>query len=256
MGGAMLRGWLAQGLAPDRLTVIDPALPELPAGVRSLNALPDGEAGPEVLVLAVKPQLLGDVVAQFRRKSGSAPGLLLSVLAGVESGILKQAFNAGATARAMPNLPAQIGKGVTVLCSEDADMDRRQIAEELMRVLGAVEWIADEALFHAVTALSGSGPGYVFRFIEAMADAGRALGLPEELASRLAVETVSGSALLASASNESPAELADRVASPGGTTREGLNRLDAADGIRPLLRQTLEAAARRSAELAAAARQS
>src|SRR3546814_19939989 len=103
-------------------------------------------------------------------------------------------------------------------------MDRRQIAEELMRVLGAVEWIADEALFHAVTALSGSGPGYVFRFIEAMADAGRALGLPEELASRLAVETVSGSALLASASEESPAELADRVASPGGTTREGLNR--------------------------------
>src|SRR3546814_8403192 len=90
----------------------------------------------------------------------------------------------------MPNLPAQIGKGVTVLCSEDADMDRRQIAEELMRVLGAVEWIADEALFHAVTALSGSGPGYVLRFIEAMADAGRALGLPEELASRLAVETV------------------------------------------------------------------
>src|SRR3546814_9622675 len=89
----------------------------------------------------------------------------------------------------MPNLPAQIGKGVTVLCSEDADMDRRQIAEELMRVLGAVEWIADEALFHAVTALSGSGPGYVLRFIEAMADAGRALGLPEELASRLAVET-------------------------------------------------------------------
>src|SRR3546814_10452540 len=89
-----------------------------------------------------------------------------------------------------------------------------------MRVLGAVEWIADEALFHAVTALSGSGPGYVLRFIEAMADAGRALGLPEELASRLAVETVSGSALLASASDESPAELADRVASPGGTTRE------------------------------------
>src|SRR3546814_7717943 len=99
-----------------------------------------------------------------------------------------------------------------------------------MRVLGAVEWIADEALFHAVTALSGSGPGYVLRFIEAMADAGRALGLPEELASRLAVETVSGSALLASASDESPAELADRVASPGGTTREGLNRLDAAAG--------------------------
>src|SRR3546814_2192891 len=89
--------------------------------------------------------------------------LLLSVLAGVESGVLKQAFNAGATVRAMPNLPAQIGKGVTVLCSEDADMDRRQIAEELMRVLGAVEWIADEALFHAVTALSGSGPGYVLQ---------------------------------------------------------------------------------------------
>src|SRR3546814_9828651 len=124
-----------------------------------------------------------------------------------------------------------------------------------MRVLGAVEWIADEALFHAVTALSGSGPGYVLRFIEAMADAGRALGLPEELASRLAVETVSGSALLASASDESPAELADRVASTGGPTREGLNRLEAAAGVRSLLRQTLEAAARRRAELAEATRQ-
>src|SRR3546814_11871472 len=153
MGGARLRGWLAQGLAPDRLTVIDPALPELPAGVRSLNALPDDEAGPEVLVLAVKPQLLGDVVAQFRRKSDCAPGLLLSVLAGVESGVLKQAFNAGATVRAMPNLPAQSGQGVTVLCSEDADLDRRHIAQALMLMHGGVELSADEELDH-----SGAAP--------------------------------------------------------------------------------------------------
>src|SRR3546814_18963102 len=110
MGGAMLRGWLAQGLAPDRLTVIDPALPELPASVRSLNALPDDEAGPAVLVLAVKPQLLGDVAAQFRRKSDCAPVLLLSVSAGAESGVLKQALNSGATMRPLAHMP-EAGRG-------------------------------------------------------------------------------------------------------------------------------------------------
>src|SRR3546814_16499620 len=137
MGWRWLGGGRAQELAPVRLSVSGPALPELPAGVRSLNARPDDEAGPEVLVLAVKPQLLGDVVAQFRRKYDCAPGLLLSVLAGVESGLLKQAFNACATVRAMPNLTAQIGNGLTVLCSQTARLDPRRIYQHLSPLLGA-----------------------------------------------------------------------------------------------------------------------
>lgn len=253
MGGAMLRGWLAQGLAPGQLTVIDPASPQLPAGVRLLDAIPAGAEQPDVLVLAVKPQLLRNVTTVMQAKPG-APGILISILAGVESDVLREGFSAAATVRVMPNLPAQIGQGVSALYSFDADNAQRALAEALLAVLGTVEWIDDEAMFHAVTALSGSGPGFVFRFIDALAEAGIALGLPPELAARLAAATVAGSANLARESDETPAVLADRVASPGGTTREGLNRLDEADGIKRLLHETLAAAARRSTELAAAAR--
>ena len=253
MGGAMLRGWIAQGVRPGQITVIDPAGPNVPDGVRVLGAIPPEDRQPDTLVLAVKPQLLRDVAAAMRAKPGK-PAMLISILAGVECDVLRQAFGAVATVRVMPNLPAQIGQGVSVLYSADADGAARSGAEALLAVLGTTEWIDDEALFHAVTALSGSGPGFVFRFIDALAEAGRGLGLRADLAARLAAETVAGSANLARSAAETPAALADRVASPGGTTREGLNRLDEADGIRRLLKETLEAAARRSAELAAAAR--
>lgn len=253
MGSAMLRGWIAQGVRPRQITVIDPAGPDVPDGVRVLSAIPADDGQPDVLVLAVKPQLLRDVAAVMQARPG-VPGMLISIMAGVECDVLRALFRAGATVRVMPNLPAQIGQGVSVLYSADADGAARAKAEALLAVLGTTEWIDDESLFHAVTALSGSGPGFVFRFIDALAEAGRALGLPADLAGRLAVETVAGSANLARRSDEAPAMLADRVASPGGTTREGLNRLDEADGIKRLLKETLAAAARRSAELAAAAR--
>jgi pyrroline-5-carboxylate reductase len=154
----------------------------------------------------------------------------------------------------MPNLPVSIGEGVTALYSADAPQDVRDEAAALVAPLGLVEWIDDEALFDAVTALSGCGPGFLFRFIEAMAQAGEALGLPADQALRLATATVKGSGLLAAASEEGPDVLADRVASPGGSTREGLNVLDADDRLKALLRDTLAASARRNAELAAAAR--
>ena len=248
MGGAMLRGWIAQGMAPTRITVIDPFVATVPDGVTLLRALPDAGC-PDVLVLAVKPQQLGDVRAAWKDRGG--PRLLVSVLAGVETQTLAQAFGAMHVVRAMPNLPASIGQGVTVLFGDA--IVRAEVAA-LMAPLGMVEWIDDEEQFHAVTALSGSGPGYVFRVIEAMADAGAALGLDPGQALRLAIGTVGGSAALAAGSTEGPGTLADRVASPGGTTREGLNVLDADNAMRDLLARTLAAAARRSAELAAAAR--
>lgn len=253
MGGAMLRGWLGASGWTRPIVVIDPFIAEVPDGVTLLRELPSGADQPDILVLAVKPQQLDAVRLVFADKQG-APRLLLSILAGVETGTLGAAFGAQSTVRAMPNLPVSIGEGVTALYSSNADDAARTEAAALVAPLGLVEWIDDEALFDAVTALSGCGPGFLFRFIEAMAEAGEALGLPGDQALRLATATVKGSGLLAAQSSESPAVLADRVASPGGSTREGLNVLDKDDSLKALLRATLAASAKRNAELAALAR--
>jgi len=250
MGGAMLRGWLGEGTDPAAITVIDPMASEVPAGVTLVRAMPE-EGAPDVLVLAVKPQQLESVRVAL---AGRAVRLVVSILAGVECGTLAKGFAGRQVVRAMPNLPAQIGKGVTVLFTPSGDAAVRAEATVLMAPLGAIEWIADESLFDAVTALSGSGPGFVFRFIEALAEAGAALGIPADQAARLARATVEGAALLASESDASPATLADRVASPGGTTREGLDVLDERQALKRLLARTLGAAAKRSAELAAETR--
>jgi pyrroline-5-carboxylate reductase len=253
MGGAMLRGWIAAGVDPTMIVVIDPYIADVPGGVTLLREVPAGDAQPDTMVLAVKPQQLGVIRDLFAAKTG-APRLLLSILAGVETATLSAAFRAVATVRVMPNLPVSIGEGVSALFSKDADEATRGDAAALIAPLGLIEWITDENLFDAVTALSGCGPGFLFRFIDAMAEAGTALGLPADQATRLAIATVKGSGLLAAQSSESPAVLADRVASPGGSTREGLNVLDADGALKVLLRDTLAASARRNGELAAAAR--
>jgi pyrroline-5-carboxylate reductase len=154
----------------------------------------------------------------------------------------------------MPNMPVSIGKGVMAIHGNGLEGQARDVAASLMQPLGLVEWIEAEDQFDAVTALSGCGPAFLFRFVDAMAAAGAALGLPRDQAERLAIATVEGSALLAAQSDETPAMVADRVASPGGSTREGLNVLDQADGMMQLMERTLAASARRNAEMAAAAR--
>ncbi len=254
MGGAMLRGWIAAGRDPATILVIDPAAGTLPEGVLTLAAPPPDGAAPAVLVLAVKPQML-DQIAPALAPALAPETMLMSILAGVEIASLRKRFLAPVVVvRAMPNLPAAIGRGVTALYGESLDEHGRDVAGQLVAPLGSVEWIADEGLFDAVTALSGCGPAFLFRFAEAMADAGAALGLPADLATRLALATVEGSARMASEASESPAILADRVASPGGSTREGMNVLDEDQALKSLLRRTLAASARRNAELAAAAR--
>ncbi len=254
MGSAMLRGWLAEGIEPSRITVVDPAMPVLPAGVRVVAQAPIGEAAPAVLLLSIKPQSLDAVAPAIAPLLGNNT-LLLSILAGVEIDTLRARFPSPRhIVRVMPNMPASIGKGITALFVDTMDETVRQMAANLMRPLGAIEWIAREDLFDAVTALSGCGPGFVMRFIDALAEAGTALGLPADQAIRLAKATVSGTALLAEQSPESPAQIADRVASPGGSTREGLNVLDANDALKSLLAATLKASADRGAEMAAAAR--
>ncbi len=249
MGGAMLRGWLAAGLHPEAVTVVDPAAPSVPEGVRVVASPP--QTAPEVMVLAVKPQLLDAVAPGL---ADVRPALLLSILAGVEEATLAARIGAPSIVRAMPNLPVAIGKGVTALHAMQASDAARAMSEALVRPLGAIEWIAEEAMFDAVTALSGCGPGFVFRFIDALAAAGAALGLPQDQAARLALATVEGSAAMAAGAGESPAVLADRVASPGGSTREGLNVLDHEKALQALMTATLRASRDRNVALAIAAR--
>jgi pyrroline-5-carboxylate reductase len=253
MAGAMLAQWVASGTVdPATVTVIDPGQPKIPAGVRHVTELPDG-GPPAAVMLGVKPQMLDSVAPALAPRIAGVP-LLLSILAGVEIASLARRFDAGAVVRVMPNLPVALGHGAVGLHGTDPGSAQGKAASALMAPLGLVEWIADEGLFDAVTALSGSGPGFVYRFIDALAQAGAQLGLPADQALRLATATVEGAAMMAARADDSPATLADRVASPGGSTREGLNVLDKDDALKRLLAETLEAARNRNAELAAAAR--
>ena len=242
----MLRRWVAAGTDPSSVTVVDPSSPAVPDGVRVVTAVPD-DAAPAVVVLAVKPQQLAGVAPTL---AAIRPALLMSILAGVTEAALAERFSAGAVVRAMPNLPVAIGKGVTALYTSSDDAEARASAAAFAAPLGLVEWITDERLFDVVTALSGCGPGFVFRFIDALAAAGAGLGLPADQAARLALATVEGAASMAAGSDEPPRVLADRVASPGGSTREGLNVLDRDAALDRLIADTLEASAKRNAELA------
>ncbi|MBW4329855.1 pyrroline-5-carboxylate reductase [Stakelama sp. CBK3Z-3] len=253
MAGAMLRQWVESGdVSPDQVTVIDPGEPQIPDGVRHLKTPPE-DGMPDALMLGVKPQMLDDVAKGLAPRVKGVK-LLLSILAGVEVAAISKRFDAGAVVRVMPNLPVGLGKGVVLLNGAEPDSGAGKAADALMQSLGLVEWIEDESLFDAGTALSGCGPGFVFRFIDAFAEAGAAVGLPKDQALRLATATVDGASQMAAEAEETPGVLADRVASPGGSTREGMNVLDDADSLKKLMVKTLTASRDRNQELAAAAR--
>lgn len=252
MAGAMLRRWLDAGLAPESVTVIRPSGTAPAPGIRTLRAIPAGEAPPRLLMLGVKPQKLDDVAASVAAAIGSET-VLVSILAGTELASLRLRFPAAeAVVRAMPNTPVAIGRGVVGLCG-DAGMRRAEL-DALMAPLGTALWIADEDLLHAVGALVGSGPAFVFHFIAALAAGGEALGLPADQALRLALAMTDGAAGLALASDEGPDLLAKRVTSPGGMTRKGLDVLEKDDALRDLMTRTLVAAVERSREMAAETR--
>lgn len=253
MGGAMLAGWLAGGFAPEGFTVVDPYLAEAPAGVRLLNEAPQGEGAFDVVLLGFKPQQLPDAAAAVRPAVGKGT-LLLSILAGVDLATLRGAFpDAGAIVRVMPNLAAALGKSPIALVGE-AGPEARALTEKLMAPLGQAEWLAGEDQMDLVTALAGSGPAFVYRFIDALASGAAALGLPRDQADRLALSMVEGAAMLAAASPHAPGELARRVASPGGVTQVGIDVLDAGDRLTRLIEDTLRGARDRSAEMTEAAR--
>ncbi|MDS9466168.1 pyrroline-5-carboxylate reductase [Paracoccus sp. MBLB3053] len=248
MGGALLDGWLRNGLEPHAVHVVDPnARPELSQiGISVNGKLPQS---PAVLVIAVKPQMMSGVLPQL---SGFGAGtLVLSVAAGVTIAAYEAAFPTSPIVRSMPNTPAAIGQGITAIIGNakagEAEMD---LAESLLSAVGRVVRLEAEEQMDAVTALSGSGPAYVFHMIEAMAAAGEAEGLSPELALALARATVAGAGALAVHADEDPAKLRENVTSPGGTTAAGLSRLmDAETGLPPLMRRTIAAAAERGREL-------
>lgn len=245
LGSALLAGWMNAGLDPAMVTVIDPSPRGVIPGVAytTAPALPR----PDTIVLAVKPQMLADVAQGLTPFTSDA--LIVSVLAGVQLQTLGHRFPGARIVRALPNTAARIGRSAVLLAAgPDASPRDRAMAEMLMSAVGRSWWIAEPQM-DAATAVAASGPAFLFRFIEAMGAAGRAAGLPDEVSDALALEMVAGSAALAAIDGRPPAALREEVTSPNGMTQAGLEVLDGTGALSTLVRDTVRAAARRSAEL-------
>lgn len=251
MGGAMLEGWLARGLSASDVIAAEPVEALRPKKVRGVAS--SGEVGdtPEIVVLAVKPQSMDSVLPDLKRFADKG-SVFLSIAAGKTLKYFAGHLGANAKiVRAMPNTPAAVRQGITVATpSKGVSAAEKKRCHDLLGAVGEVLWVDDEALMDPVTALSGSGPAYVFLLVEAMAAAGAKLGLSPDMAMQLARATVAGSGELLRQSSEPAAQLRVNVTSPGGTTAEALKVLMAADGIQPVFDKALAAASRRSKELA------
>lgn len=254
MGFAMLKGWLAAEGAPE-VHVVEPTealrTRAADAGAKAVASAADlPEIAPSLIFLAVKPQVMKDVVPAYAGFAGG-PATFVSVAAGTTIATLA-AMLPGPTpiVRCMPNTPAAIGQGMMVCCANGhVAAPARDLAARLLAASGAVDWIADEALMDAVTALSGSGPAYVFHMIECMTAAGVAVGLPEALAAKMAMQTVRGAGAYAAASEDTPSRLREQVTSPGGTTAAALGVLMGEDRLKTLMTEAITAARDRGAEL-------
>jgi pyrroline-5-carboxylate reductase len=255
MGGAMLEGWLAVGLSPAALAIVEPSpSPHIADlcqahGIR-LNPPAKSLAPPEVVVLAIKPQALAGAAGTVNPLVGPDT-LLVSILAGKTIGDLRRAIpNARAIVRAMPNLPASVRKGATgAAASAEVTDQQKAMAHALLASVGHVEWLDSEGLIDAVTAVSGSGPAYVFHLVECLAEAGAAAGLPPDLSMRLARAMAIGSGELLAQSDLPAATLRENVTSPGGTTAAALEVLMREPGLAALMREAVAAAKRRAEEL-------
>jgi pyrroline-5-carboxylate reductase len=253
MGGAMLTGWLAQGLDAKRVVVIEPQpsaeINALAAKGIRLNPSAGDAGAVDTLVVAVKPQSFREAGGALKQFVGSST-LVVSIMAGTTIAALEEVCG-GMVVRAMPNTPAAIGRGITVaVAAKNVSAAQRTTADALLRATGSVEWVDDESLMDAVTAVSGSGPAYVFLLAEQLARAGVEAGLPAELATKLARETVAGSGELLHRSELASATLRQNVTSPGGTTAAALEVLMGEGGMQQLLIRAVAAATKRSKELA------
>jgi pyrroline-5-carboxylate reductase len=253
MGSAMLAGWLDQGVSPDAVWVIDPNPSDWlrQTGVQINAPLPEGDKAPGIVLIAVKPQMMGEALPQMQ-SLGNGPTLFISVAAGTSIATFEDLLGSQTPlVRAMPNTPAAIGRGITAIIgntqASSADLDR---AEALLQAIGQTVRLESEGQIDAVTGVSGSGPAYVFHLIETLAAAGESEGLPADLAMQLAKATVAGAGALAEAAEETPSQLRVNVTSPNGTTQAALEVLmNEADGFPTLLRRAVGAATERSKEL-------
>ena len=254
MGGAMLSGWFKSGVPGASVTVVDPGPSEkmqaliADAGSRWVTAAPDG-LQPTILFLAVKPQMMESLLPALKPVVGSET-VVVSVAAGTTLATFERHLGPAAMVRAMPNTPAMVGRGITGAFANDrVSAEQRESVHRLLKVSGPVEWVDAEEDINSVTALSGSGPAYVFYLVECMAEAGRKAGLQADLAMRLARETVAGAGELLHQSPDDAAVLRKNVTSPGGTTAAALSVLMEPDGMQPLFDRAIEAARKRAEEL-------
>lgn len=256
MGGALLEGWLSRGLRPADVWVVEPNTAALQGEIaRGVHAVPDtadlpADLGPALIVFAIKPQMLAATLPGYKGFAGQGAAAL-SIAAGWRIAGFEKALGAATpVVRAMPNTPAAIGRGMSVLCANDkADAGLRDLCGELMAAVGETAWVEDEDLLDAVTAVSGSGPAYVFLLIECLAKAGVEAGLPEDLAMQCARVTVAGAGELVHIASEPASKLRENVTSPGGTTQAALKVLMADDGLQPLMTRAVAAATKRGREL-------
>ncbi|MBK8173761.1 MAG: pyrroline-5-carboxylate reductase [Rhodospirillales bacterium] len=259
MGGALLRGWIDRGLPSSEIVVVEPDAQRVVNAMQdvAIVASPDDVGGkPDVIVLAVKPQIIPLILSSYARFAAEGT-VILSIAAGRTIEGLSFGLGDGrgaslAIVRAMPNTPAAIGRGISVACaSPGADGRQRSLCADLLAAVGSVLWVDDESMLDAVTAVSGSGPAYVFLLVECLMRAGIDVGLPAEFAERLARETVAGAGELLMRSQEGADRLRLSVTSPGGTTAAALTVLMAeTGGLQALMSKAVAAAARRSRELA------
>ncbi|MEQ9640193.1 MAG: pyrroline-5-carboxylate reductase [Alphaproteobacteria bacterium] len=257
MGGALLEGWLARGLKKSDVVVVEPALDAsrvaLPKGVKAVDraAAVPAKFKPEIVMLAVKPQAM-DLVAPVYADYAAAGAAFVSIAAGKRiEDIARHVGDAAAIVRVMPNTPAAVGRGMSVLCANpQTKKKQRKAAEAMLAAVGETAWLDDESLMDAVTAVSGSGPAYVFLLIEAMAAAGVEVGLDPKLALQLAKATVAGAGELAATAADDPTQLRVNVTSPGGTTEAALKVLMAKAGLPALMTRAVKAAEKRGRQLA------
>ena len=252
MAGAMVEGWRSGGVDLSGVIAIRPSGTPV-EGVRTVTALPADER-PKFVLLGFKPQKLEEVVPGLAPHVGDDT-ILVSMLAGVTGAALRERFpGARAIVRIMPNLAVAQIQGVTALYAESGNESDREFVGRAMSWLGMIRWCDDESTFAAIGAVAGSGPAYIARFVDALAKGGEQLGLSPRLAASIALQTLVGTGAMTAATSESMDKLARRVASPKGTTEQGLAVLDGPDGLQPLIDRMLAAAIRRGQELAAAAR--
>lgn len=255
MGGAMLSGWMAEGIDPSVVIVLDPKPSEEMAnflkdsGIRHVTTVPE-DLTAAIVLIAVKPQLM-DVVLPGVKSAVGPDTLVLSVAAGTPVSKFRGAFGEVPICRCMPNTPAMVKRGITaVFPTEKVSEDQKSTVAQLLSAVGKVVWLDNEDQIDLVTGVSGSGPAYVFFLAEALSEAGRSAGLPEELAHELAVATVCGAGELMHQSGEHPSVLRQNVTSPNGTTAAALDVLMHSEGLQPVMTEAVAAAVKRAKELA------